>query len=177
MCLIMEADPAEVSCVWSQAKLPDVEVFPFWRVDSHLMGQLWGQCTKSLWNHKCRAGKSVLPVIHGSVCFKCCVCASGFQKPFSSLCNVLLFLSVFISLTCPHPCIRKWDLPLGLLLDLGLGVQCSHSAQRVQELLLLGHDWVHKVLGGGFWDWQENLHYRHEIQSPSISLNIDYLSI
>lgn len=40
MCLIIEPDPTEVSFVWSQAKLPDVEVFPFWWVASHLMGQL-----------------------------------------------------------------------------------------------------------------------------------------
>lgn len=170
--LSSRSDPAEVSCVWSQARLPDVEVFPFWRVDAHLMEQLWGQCTKSLWSHKCRTWKKCVLPVHETCCL---------WDWLPEACQQLLYCVDFPPgvhlFNLPTP--LNWKVgvafPLGLLLDLGLGVQLSHSAWRVQEMLLLGHDWVHKLLGEGFWDWQEDLRYRHEIQSANISLNIGYL--
>lgn len=124
MCLVIEPDPAEVSCVWSQAKLPDVEFFLFLGMDAHLLGQLWGQCTKSSEVTSVEPGKkgSYLSFMKVN-----CVYDSDYQRPFSSFCYVLVFLPVFISLTSP-----RWEIgmtfSLGLLLHLGLDVQLSHSS-------------------------------------------------
>lgn len=130
MCLIIEIDPVEVGCVWSQTRLPDVEVFLFLKCGCpSYVWQLWRQYFNVSEITSVEPGKRISYLSFIKSVYTIFV-TLNFRSLSTTcaLCNVLIFLPVFILCNLPTP--LSWGAEMSFSppfprSPLGSGIGCS----------------------------------------------------